>query len=95
MVVVGVGCNNLCMSNVIPLKPFAVKVIYDAEVHYFVAECDELHLVTEAPTFEGLTERVWEIAPDLLELNGIPVAPQNLRLRFELEQSPTENRIAL
>lgn len=83
------------MSNVLPFQPFVVKVIYDAVAHVFVAECDDLVFVTEAPTFEALTERVWEIAPEMAQENGLHVAPQNLRLRFELDQSLTDNRIAL
>jgi hypothetical protein len=83
------------MSNVIPLKPFIVRVTFDAEVHYFVAECDDLVFVTEAPTFEELTERVWAIAPEMAQENGHHIAPHNLRLRFEFDQSLTDNRIAL
>lgn len=30
----------------------------------WMAECDVLHLVTEAPTFDALVGRVWQIAPD-------------------------------
>jgi len=83
------------MTNVIPLKPFTIEVIFDAEFHMFVASCTELALHTEAPSFEALTERVWEIAPDMAQENGLHVAPQNLRLRFEFDQSLTDNRIAL
>ncbi len=83
------------MNNVVPLKPFHVQVLFDAESRFFVAVCDELRLVTEAPTFEALTERVWEIAPEMAQENGRHIAPQSLRLRFEFDQSLTDNRIAL
>ncbi len=83
------------MTNVIPLKPYSVSVVFDADAHLFVAECEELCLATEAPSFEALTERVWEIAPTMAQENGLNVAPQNLRLRFEFDQSLTDNRIAL
>lgn len=49
----------------------------------WVAVCDELGLVTEADSFEELTERVWKIAPELAELNIENVDIDNLRLRFE------------
>lgn len=83
------------MVNVLALKPFIVEVTFDAECRMFVAACDELHLCTEAPSFETLTERVWEIAPDMAQENGLHIAPQNLRLRFAFDQDFTDHRIAL
>ena len=47
----------------------------------FTAECDKLHLVTEADTFEALTERVWELAPDMIETNELGIDPHGTRLR--------------
>lgn len=49
----------------------------------WMAECDPLGLITEADSFEELTDRVWEITPELAELNGFEIAPENLRLKFE------------
>lgn len=86
---------DLRMINVIPLKPFTVNVIFDAECHMLVATCADLALCTEAPSFEALTDRVWEIAPDMARENGLYIAPQNLRIRFAFDQSLTEHRIAL
>jgi hypothetical protein len=55
----------------------------------WVAECDAIGLVTEADSFEELTRRAWEIAPELAELNGYHPRPGMLRLRFEhLETAP-------
>lgn len=52
----------------------------------YTAECDGLHLVTEAETFEELTERVWELVPDMIECNDLPYEPGDIRLRFEVSQ---------
>ena len=55
----------------------------------WIAECDAIGLVTEAAGFEALTRRVWEIAPELAELNGYIIDAGSLRLRFEhLETAP-------
>ncbi|WP_256125185.1 DUF1902 domain-containing protein [Photorhabdus luminescens] len=45
---------------------FVVKVTHD---DMWIAECDELGLVTEAKTYDELTERVWEIVPELYEMD--------------------------
>jgi hypothetical protein len=79
------------MSQVvsIPTKP----VIFDVEVTHAIAQdeadrtmwvavCDGLHVVTESETYEGLLKRVWEIAPEMAQENGLNVAPDALRLRF-------------
>jgi len=83
------------MTNVVQIKPFTVEVTFDAECHMFVGICDELSLSTEAASFEALTDRVWELAPDMAQENGLSIAPQNLRLRFAFDQSLADNRIAL
>jgi len=72
--------------------PYTVEVIHDSQV--WVATCDELGLVTEAPDYESLTERVWEIAGDLLDENGIDQDIEHLRLSFVQTQA-ADNRMAL
>jgi hypothetical protein len=68
-------------------------VIFDVEVAHAIAQdeddctmwvavCDGLHVVTEAETYEGLVHRVWEIAPEMAQENGLNIAPDALRLRF-------------
>lgn len=57
----------------------------------YTAECDELHLVTEADTFEALTERVWDLAPDMIEANGLDLDIAHLRLNFQFAQSANEH----
>ncbi len=44
----------------------------------WTAECDALGLVTEAQSYEELTRRALEIAPELAELNNV----ENFKLRF-------------
>jgi hypothetical protein len=48
----------------------------------WTAECDALGLVTEANSYEELTARAWEIAPELAELNQIGIETDAIRLRF-------------
>lgn len=57
---------------------FTIDVIEDAGI--WIAECDAIGRVTEAASFEDLTRRVVEIAP---ELNGYPIEAGLLRLRFD------------
>ena len=59
----------------------------------WIAECDELGLVTEADDFESLRERVWEIAPELAELNGLEVPVTELRLNFSFVDSVAQYRM--
>lgn len=72
--------------------PLTVDVTYDDG--YYVAECDALHLVTEAPTLDELTERTWSLVPDLIELNSLPLDPETVRLRFDVMQS-AQQRVAM
>ena len=61
---------------------FTVEVIYDRESRMWVAECGALCIVTEAPSYEALIERVWEVAPEIAALNGVQFDATSL-LRFE------------
>jgi uncharacterized protein (DUF1810 family) len=74
------------MNNVIAMPvravTFDVEVIHDAQAGQYVAVCDGLRLATEAPSFDALIARVWEIAPEMAQENGLHVAPEALRLRF-------------
>ncbi len=72
-------------------QDFTIKVTEHNGI--WTAECDALGLVTEADSFESLTQRAWEIAPELAELNGYDVGPGALRLRFEhVETAPLQRR---
>jgi hypothetical protein len=79
------------MSKIVSIA--AKPVTFDVEVVHAIAQdeddrtmwvavCDGLHLVTEAETFEALVARVWEIAPEMAQENGLHIAPETLRLRF-------------
>jgi len=47
-----------------------VQVSYDEEAHVWWGESDDLPgLATEAPTLDGLMDRVLDVAPELLALN--------------------------
>lgn len=50
----------------------------------WTAECDALGLVTEAESYEALTERARQIAPELAELNNFGLAPVRLRFLYEV-----------
>jgi Domain of unknown function (DUF1902) len=64
-------------------QTFAVEVTRDDETGYWVAQCDALGVVTEATSYEALTVRVWQIAPEMAESHGIDLSTKILRLRFE------------
>lgn len=50
----------------------------------WTAECDALGLVTEAETYEALTERARQIAPELAELNNFGTGAVRLRFLHEV-----------
>ncbi len=81
--------------NILPLPPkpvtIDVKVIFDDG--WYVAECDGLHIVTEADSFDALMARVWEIAPEMAQENGLNIAAHALRLRFSFEDAWPAQRV--
>jgi hypothetical protein len=46
---------------------------------FYTAVCDDLHLVAEAETLEELQNQVWELAPELIELNSLPIKVETWR----------------
>jgi len=62
---------------------FTFEITHDEDSGMWVAVCDDLSTATEAETYEALTKRVWEIAPDMALENGLNVPVDCLRLRFE------------
>ena len=64
--------------------PYVVEVMYDVEdnIPAWIGTCDKLHLVTEGRTYEELQQRVWEIAPEMHELQGYGSESDNIRLSF-------------
>jgi hypothetical protein len=69
-------------EDVSATAPFVVEVIHDEQAGCWVATNDELPVATEAATLEELIERVWQIAPEIAELNQID---GELRLRFVVD----------
>ncbi|QEP42146.1 DUF1902 domain-containing protein [Ectothiorhodospiraceae bacterium BW-2] len=49
----------------------------------WVAECDQLGIVTEAESYNGLVTRFMEVAPEMAELNSLPFDPATTQIRFE------------
>jgi hypothetical protein len=62
---------------------FTFEVTHDDECDMWVGVCDALGIATEAPSYEALTARIWLIAPEMAQENGLSVAPDCLCLRFE------------
>ncbi|SFN18837.1 DUF1902 domain-containing protein [Nitrosomonas communis] len=65
---------------------FIAKVSNDSECGMLIAICDELGLATESKTYEGLTERVWEIAPEIAAENGIDISIETI-ISFQQNQT--------
>jgi hypothetical protein len=65
---------------------YDVNVYLAPEGDRWIAEADALPLATEADTLDSLISRVWEIAPEIAELNG---HKGSLNLRFLLLTAAT------
>lgn len=65
--------------------PFIIEVTHEVTdtENLWIAECDQLGLVTEADSYEQLTKNCWQLLPDLLELNKIGTTVDKAQLRFE------------
>lgn len=62
-------------------RAFVVNLFQDAQSEGWIAVCDDIPIATEADSIETLIDRVWSIAPEIAELNGLPAGP-DLHLRF-------------
>ena len=67
---------------VAPRVTFDVAVIYDNEENLWVAQCDSLGIVTEAETFESLTQQVQGLVPDMIAVNQIELGHRKPYLNF-------------
>ena len=75
--------------------PCAAEMIFDAECGMRVATCEDLSVATEAPSYEVLTACVWEIAPEIAEMNGLAF-DANTRIQFHhLEDAAPHHRAAM
>ena len=71
------------MDRAAPEKvTFDVVVIHDDEENVWVAECDLLGIVTEAKTFESLTQQVQDLVPDMIAANKIVLGGRKPYLNF-------------
>jgi len=50
-------------------KPIVADVEFDPECGLWTVACDRLGVYTEAPTYEALIARFWEIAPEVAAEN--------------------------
>ena len=77
-------------TAIIPDERASLGPAYDVNLYQapdeggWIAESDALPLATEAATIDALIERVWEIAPEIAELNG---RNGELNLHFVLRTS--------
>jgi hypothetical protein len=58
---------------------YIIEVQFDDESGQWCCECDALHLVTEAPSYEALVARAKLLAPDIAAANGIDITVAQLR----------------
>lgn len=65
---------------------FNIDVVFDDACHMWVAVCDALFVTAEAATFEELSSKVWDLVPDSIALNNLPINPKALSLNFEVTQ---------
>ena len=74
--------------------PYVAEVIFDVECGMWIATCEELSVTTEAISYGALTARVWEIAPEIAEMNGLAF-DANTRIQFRhLEDASLHHRAA-
>ena len=68
-------------------KALVVRARWDAETGTWWCANDTLPLATEAPTFDGLCERVRAIAPEIAFENGLVQVGGEIELRFVAERT--------
>lgn len=86
--------RNRCTTSREEPRQFIVEVTHEDGM--WTAVCDELGLVTEAKTYEALTERVWDIAPELCSENNLCDSnDEEFSIEFIHEQSYRDSRMAL
>ena len=87
--------SNILRPDFNRTTPFIADGIFDAECGMWVATCDELSVTTEAPSYEALTARFWEIAPEIALENGIAFDVSS-RVQFRhVEDAASHLRVAM
>lgn len=71
------------------ISDLAVSINY--EDGYYIAECDDIHLVTESKSLEELHDFILELTPDLIELNEIDLDPKNILFNFNFSPAAKES----
>lgn len=72
---------NAANSRIERLGPLLVVHVSQSE-GMWIAECDDIGLVTEAESYNQLTDRVWEIAPELFVENGLSGSADGMQISF-------------
>src|SRR5712691_922305 len=67
-------------------KAFEITAQWDDEAGVWWCSNDELPLTTEAPTFEQLVARVFEIAPEIAAINGLAAPGDEIELHVFAER---------
>ena len=62
---------------------FEITVFRDDDAGVWIARNEDIPLVSEAASYEALVARVWEIAPEIIVLNGHARDETAIRLRCE------------
>ena len=61
---------------------FEITVFRDDDTGVWIARNEDIPLVSEAASYEALVARVWDIAPEIIVLNGHAEDDAGIRLRF-------------
>jgi len=76
------------MHNIMSL--FHVTAIWDDEAEVWVAEAQDFPgLIAQSPTVEGLIQELASVAPDLAELNHVPITDGNIQFNINLSRCAT------
>lgn len=67
-------------------KHFDVHAAWDAEASVWWGSNDELPLATEAPTLEGLLDRVLAVAPEIAIENGLAAIGDEIIIHLVAER---------
>jgi hypothetical protein len=62
-------------------KPLVADVEFDAECGLWTVACERLGVFAEAPTYEELVKRFWELAPEMAAENRFPLTKDS-RVEF-------------
>ena len=60
-----------------------VEVMYDHEAEVWVADCEPLGIVTEAQSYEAVTQQVRDLVPDMARENNMDFGNQKIHLVFQ------------